>query len=209
MLSTYLLALILSLFNQFDSQASKIYIAKIDWHVGIILKVDENLIKNISAAQYFKDFNYVDIGWGDADFYQSPDNFDLYLASKAILFPTTSVIRIQGYNQSIDQIINWREYAFEVGLLKDEYENLCKFIDNSFSRDSTNNLSVTLQKNNKRVTFFSSVHKYHLFNTCNTWVADALDFAGQDINASDVVTADELYFELLKFGKLVKSHIKN
>ncbi len=206
---TILLALFLSFQYQFDTQDKKVYIAKIDWHVGIILKLDENSVKNIKALENFKDFNFVDIGWGDADFYQSNDDFDLYLASKAILLPTESVIRIHGYNQSIDQIIDWRDYAIEVRLQNDQYEKLCKFIDNSFSRDSANNLLITSERNNKRVTFFSSIHKYHLFRTCNTWVAEALYFADQNIDPSNIITSEELFYELVKIGIPLKSEIKN
>jgi hypothetical protein len=93
--SYLLISLIFSLFQ--EKTTKSLYIAKNDWHVGIIFKIDEHLISDIDAVSNFKYYDYVDIGWGDADFYQSSEDFDLFLASKAILFPTPSVIRVQGY----------------------------------------------------------------------------------------------------------------
>ena len=92
--------ILFSLFNNIQSQefSNKIYIAKSSWHVGIILKVDADLLLQIDALKDFGNFGFVDIGWGDAEFYQSPSEFDLYLAAKAILFPTPSVVRVQGYD---------------------------------------------------------------------------------------------------------------
>jgi hypothetical protein len=54
------------------------------------------------------------------------------------------------------------------------------------------------------VKFFSSVHKYHIFNTCNTWVGEALEFSGFEINSSKIITAEHLYGDLLSIGEVIK-----
>lgn len=201
--SYLLISIIFSVFQ--EKNVNTIYIAKNDWHVGIILKVDQQLISKINAVNDFKFYQHVDIGWGDAEFYQSSDDFDLFLATKAILYPTPSVIRIQGYSVPIDQIFKYRDYAFELALDDLQYKKLCAFITESFKRDSVNALICTLQKYNGVVKFFSSIHKYHLFNTCNTWVGEALEFSGFEINSSNITTAEHLYEELLSVGKLIKA----
>ncbi|MDX1699331.1 MAG: DUF2459 domain-containing protein [Melioribacteraceae bacterium] len=190
--------------SQEDPQKYKIYIAKIDWHVGILLKIDENSIQRISALKEFDNYQFVDIGWGDAEFYQGPADFDLYLASKAILFPTPSVVRIQGYNRSVLSIADWRDYIFEINLCLDRFEKLCSFIDDSFQRDSDSNLILTSERYQGNVRFYSSRHKYHLLNTCNTWVAEALSKSGLDVDPGSVITADHLFEELLSVGILIK-----
>ncbi len=197
--------LLSAIFSFFQAKSSNtIYIAKNDWHVGIILKVDDLLISRVDDIDNFKYYDYVDIGWGDADFYQSSEDFDLFLASKAILFPTPSVIRIQGYSAAVHQIFNYRDYAFELELNDLQYQKLCTFINESFERDSANTLIETSQKYNGVVKFYSSIHKYHLFNTCNTWIGEALEFSGLDINSSNITTAEHLYEELLSIGKVIK-----
>ena len=203
----YYLAIIISLCSFLQSNNEKdytIYIAKIEWHVGIILKVDNAALDNVSAIKDFSDYKYVDIGWGDAEFYQSGEDFDLFLASKAILFPTNSVIRIQGYDYGIEQIMNWRDYVFKIELSNEQFDLLCRFIDSSLLRNNQNKLNIESEKLNGRIRYYSSNLKYHLFNTCNTWVAEALENADSGIESSNIITAEELFEELIKFAHLVK-----
>jgi uncharacterized protein (TIGR02117 family) len=199
----YFLINLFFLFPQ-EAKPNVIYIAKNDWHVGIIFKIDEHLISNIDAVSNFKYYDYVDIGWGDADFYQSSEDFDLFLASKAILFPTSSVIRVQGYTLPVVQIFKYRDYVFKLELNELQYQKLCEFIVKSFEVDSANAIIVTSKKYNGVVKFFSSIHKYHVFNTCNTWVGEALEFSGFEINSSKIITAEHLYDDLLSIGKVIK-----
>jgi len=200
----YLLINIFLNFSPVENNKHSIFIAKNSWHVGIILEIDEYLLSQMDVIKQFDKFNYADIGWGDAEFYQSPSDFDLYLAAKAILLPTSSVLRIQGYNRSINDIINWRDYTFEIKLDSAQYKKLCKFISDSFKRDSTNLLISTSEKYNGVVRYYSSIHNYHMFYTCNTWVAEALEYAGTEVISSNVITAEELFTELLKFGIIRK-----
>jgi len=201
-LSYLIISLFFFLFQ--EKNTKPLYIAKNDWHVGIILKIDEPLINNIDAVSNFKYYDYVDIGWGDADFYQSSEDFDLFLASKAILFPTSSVIRVQGYALPIVQIFKYRDYVFELELNDIQHQKLCEFITKSFELDSTNSLIITSQKYNGVVKFFSSVHKYHLFNTYNTWVGEALEFSVFEKKKKKIITAEHLYDDLLRIGKVIK-----
>ena len=180
-----------------------VYIAKNDWHVGIILEVDENLISKLNAIRQFESFRYVDVGWGDEEFYQSPGDFDLFLAAKAVLLPTPSVVRIHGYDRTLEQIINWRDYTFRIELTNIQYDKLCSFINDSFKRDSNDRLIMTSEKHVGKVRFFSSKYNYHIAYTCNTWVAEALEFSGLDVQASNVVTAENLMGELAKCGILL------
>ena len=130
------LLLITLFYFQLAHAQNKIYISKIDWHVGIILEVNESSLAQIESLAEFDKFNYVDIGWGDADFYQSSERFNLYLASKAILLPTQSVVRIQGYNNEIEDIIKYRDYAFEIVLDSLQFNSLSQFINSSTSISS-------------------------------------------------------------------------
>jgi Protein of unknown function (DUF2459) len=200
----YLLIHIVLSFPQIENNERSIFIAKNSWHVGIILEIDDYLISKIDAIEHFEKYNYVDIGWGDAEFYQSPSDFDLLLAAKAILLPTSSVIRIEGYNNSLNEIINWRDYVFEIKLDSAQYNKLCEFLSNSFNRDSTNQLLQTSEKYNGIIKYYSSMHKYYLAYTCNTWVAESLEYADTEVISSNVITAEELFKELTKIGILCK-----
>ena len=188
---------------------NKIYISKIDWHVGIILEVNESSLSQIESLVEFDKFNYVDIGWGDADFYQSSEELDLYLATKAILIPTPSVVRIQGYKNELESIIKYREYTFEIVLDNLQFSSLSQFINSSFQKDSLNQNIISLERYSGVIKYYHSTHKYYFANTCNTWVAEALEHSGYKINSSNVITAEELFRELAATAKLLKTNKTN
>jgi len=54
------------------------------------------------------------------------------------------------------------------------------------------------------VYFFKANGNYHLFNTCNTWLANGLKQAGSDIE-DDIVLTEQLFNEAAKIGKVLKA----
>lgn len=202
MIQINLLLIVLFYISHAHAQ-NNIFISKSDWHVGIILEVFELSKKEISCLAEFKDYKFVDIGWGDADFYQSSEDFDVYLATKAILLPTSSVVRIQGYNNEIKDIIKYRDYTFEITLDSTQYNLLCDFIESSFKKDESNQNIISMEKYSGVIKYYHSTHKYYFANTCNTWVAEALEYSGYEINSSNVITAEELFKELVVTAKLL------
>jgi len=199
-------ALYTYLYSSSDSSLKlhNVYLIKSQWHTGLIFKVDEISLKNIEALKLFKNMKYVDIGWGDKDFYQSPKDFDLYLAFKALFIPTESVIRIEGYNYEIEDIVSYSDFCIKFQLKEKNLTRLLKFIDSSFSRNSQNKLIVSMKKVGGRIIFFKSKYSYHIFETCNKWVAKGLAEAGYDVSPTWIITAENLFEEVKKYGKLIK-----
>jgi uncharacterized protein (TIGR02117 family) len=180
------------------------YIINNNLHTGIVIPVNEEMSKKITALKYFHRFSYIDIGWGEEKFYQDPkDNF--CMGARAVLLPNTSVIRIEGYNSFTDDIIGWSDYAVMMSLTKDQYFKLISFIEKSFTRNEGNELIITKQKHSGSIIFFKSVYKYHLFNTCNTWIAEVLKASGLDVSPFFVITAGQLYNEIKDKGKILKA----
>lgn len=181
-----------------------IYLIKSRWHTGLIFKIDDLSLKNIEALRLFRNMKYVDIGWGDKDFYQSPKDFDFYLAFKALFLPTESVVRIEGYNYEIDDIISYSDICIRFELEVNNLGKLLKFIDSSFSRSSQNKLIVTLKKAGGNIIFFKSKYSYHIFETCNKWVAKGLAEAGYEVSPTWIITAENLFEEVKKYGKIIR-----
>jgi hypothetical protein len=187
-----------------SSKIDTVYLIKSRWHTGIIMSVNDISLKNIRALNLFKDRKYVDIGWGDADFYQSPKDFDVYLAFKALFIPTESVVRIEGYDCDIKNIIEWSDFCIEFELHDRGFIGLCKFIDSSLSKTGTGRLIVTSTRDNNRIIFFKSDLKYYIFETCNKWVAEAFESAGFRVSPKWIITAENLFNEIKKFGTVLK-----
>jgi hypothetical protein len=189
--------------NFYGSDSVKIYIIKDEWHTAFLFEMNDSLINQIPALEDFKNFNFVDIGWGDEEFFQNPSD-DIYLAAKAILYPTPSVTRIAGIISKFESILRWVDYCVELNVSKVQFVKLCQFINESFEKDENKNLIITSKRPSGAVIFFKSKLEYHLFNTCNTWIGEGLVFIGFDIDTGGLITAEQLLDELIEVGKVLK-----
>lgn len=185
-----------------DSSSFTIYLVKQRWHTGIVFqrsKVDTNLWKEIND---FKDAEWIDVGWGDKEFYQYP-GFDPGLAVKALFYPTPSTLRVAGIYISIEKYAQISDAAVKINLTKEQFDSLSGLISNSYSKNE-NNEPVILNKR-EISTFYEAEGNYHLFNTCNTWVAEKLKKIGFDIS-DDIILVEQLLNEVQEFGIVVKGY---
>jgi len=186
-----------------DSGQYTIYIINYSFHTGIVIPVNEESINSVAALDYFKKFSFADIGWGEEKFYQNPDE-SFCMGARAVLLPNNSVLRIEGYNSSGDFIL-WSNYVVQLNLTKEQYIKLLKYINESFLKTGSNNTVIASENNSGSVIFFRSVYKYHLFNTCNTWIAEALKISGLDVSSFLTITAGQLYDQIKDKGRVIKA----
>ncbi|MHB8929777.1 MAG: DUF2459 domain-containing protein [Melioribacteraceae bacterium] len=188
-----------------ERDSINIYLVKVNWHTGLMIPVNDFTKKILPVLSYFDGFKYVDIGWGDAEFYQSP-GFNICLAVNAILVPTPTVIRIDGYKFPIERVIEWREFAIQFVLTKERFLRMADFINQSFKYDDYKKVIISLRDKEKPIIFFKSDHYYFFMRTCNTWAAEAIQSTGVEIDTFGLVTAGQLYSKLSRFGKILKKY---
>ena len=164
-----------------SAQTSSIYVASHGWHAGII--VDARLVKATMTdlKKEFGNARFIEFGWGDKDFYQAK-HFSIGITIKALLYPTASVLHVVGipidpekyfYSSQIEAVP-----VTSAGLAK-----MLNFINRAFMRDKRGDI-MQLGKG-----FYRAFGKYHAFNTCNTWIIEALNQAGLPRRAMPTLTA--------------------
>ncbi len=173
------------------------------YHTGILLELDAETRGKLDLARYFIRYRNIDIGWGEEVFYQDP-SFTLSKGARAVLCPSRSVIRAEGFNQDIDDVVGTSDRAMRFRITDDQYDRLCAFINASLTRNVKGEAVVVSSHDSGAVLFFKSPHTYCLFNTCNTWIAKALKRAGIEISPACVVTASTLFSRLKKKGDSLK-----
>lgn len=180
-----------------------IYVVNNNLHTGILIPVISESAQTITALKNFSEYKYTDFGWGEENVYQSPvDTF--CMDAKAILLVNSSVVRVEGHNESIESIVRWSDFTVKFSLTVEQFQLLCKFINDSFFQTSGSEPVISSEKSSGRIIFFRSVHNYHLFNTCNTWVANALEFSGLEVSGSVIITASGLYKAIKDHGTVLK-----
>ena len=183
-----------------DLKTYSIFIVKYRWHSGIIINRSEAIAYFPFLENNFTNNKFIEIGWGDKDFYMAKDE-TFWLAIKAVLIPTSSVIHVHGFNENPEQHYSKNE-IIELQLEELEYKSLIKSIQSSFATNSNKNEikeSIGLVTNSY---FFLSNEKYHIFNTCNVWVAKRLNEAGIQVSPFRSITSNSLMKQLKRNSNL-------
>jgi hypothetical protein len=154
-------------------------------------------------VKYFHAAELIDIGWGDEAFYQHPD-FDWDLAYQALFYPTPSTLRVEGIFISMLEYFNLSEIVVELKINNEQLKILQGYISDTIWRDGKNQHKVLSTQYLKRVYFLKANGEYHLFNTCNTWLANGLEQAGFDLE-DNIILTEQLFNEAAKFGDVIKS----
>lgn len=185
------------------AQTQKIYIAKSYWHTGLIVEINEISLKALPVLNNFSDSEFVDIGMGERDFYMSPSR-DIIPAARAILIPTNAAIRIADVPGDTAFLRRTSDYLISMELDSISFKNLLSYVNESISKNDDNEVSIIEERAGGSIVFYNSPLSYHLFNTCNTWLARALQKSGIDIKPSDVVTSKDLFYRLLDKSLILK-----
>lgn len=159
-----------------SSDNKRIYIVKHTWHTGIIFSRSEANLYLSALADEFLNTYYLEVGWGDLDFYTA-DKGNVFLALKAAFWPTKSALCVVGFNKH-PFLVFGKDRVVEVIISNNGFINLIRYINSSFTLegDSLNIKLDTVIYGPSR--FYLSQEKYHIFKTCNVWTAKALRKTG-------------------------------
>ena len=187
-----------------ESEPGKtIYLVSHGWHAGIVLQRDKIPDSIWPAPVDFPDVQYLEVGWGDMDYYQTPDPH-MGLILKAALLPTASVLHIVGFNGPVQAYFPYSE-IIRIELSSAGFEHLIRTIAESFARDEAGNATSLVPGLYGNSRFYLSSECYHLFNTCNVWTARALRATGLAIIPVRAITVENLMSQAHKFGTVIQS----
>ena len=189
------------------ASAKTIYLVSHGWHVGIVVKRGDISNTGWPNHKNFADAEYLEIGWGDKDFYQTPSP-QFAIALKAILLPTPSVLHIVAFNNSVTSYFPHSKIIM-IRLSDAGFQGLIGYIAASFDKDLSGNTIPSGEGLYGLSQFYLSRDTYHLFRTCNVWTARALDAAGCPVTPFLAITADNLMLQAQSFGRILKDRPSN
>ncbi len=132
------------------------------------------------AAEWCPTEDWVEVGWGDRDFYLRVPEWDdltLSIAAKAVLWPSATAMRVIYRSEPAT---DWGEPR-DLVITKDAYRALVAFVRRGFRVADDGTLAPIVgfgyESMRGRDEFYDGSGRYHLFYTCNTWVIGALSAA--------------------------------
>jgi len=160
------------------------------WHSGLVLRVTDIPRGLLPEAADFPGSDHLEFGWGDGDYYQADDPGP-WLTLKAACWPTSSVLHVVGFSGSVNrQFAGYESVRLE--LTRERFLGLAVFVDQGFDRQGKAKAGPLRPGYGLNSRFYPARGTFHLFNTCNGWIAQALAAAGYPMGAPDPVTADAL-----------------
>ena len=187
-----------------DDSLHTIYLIKQRWHTAVVFQKKDIDSTILPEVKYLSDAELIDVGWGDAAFYQHPD-FDWDLAYQALFYPTPSTLRIEGIFISHQQYFDISEIVVELKIESVQLKTLLKYISDTIWKDKNGKDTVLSTQYLNRVYFLKANGEYHLFNTCNTWLARGLKQSGFNFK-DDIILTEQLFNEAAKIGKVLKAN---
>jgi uncharacterized protein (TIGR02117 family) len=188
-----------------DVPALTIHVVSHGWHTGLVIRRSDIPGGLWPESADFPDAQYLEVGWGDRDFYQAP-GIDLWLAIKAALWPTPSVLHVVGFSGSIVEYFA-RSDIVELRLSPRSLKRLITLIHDSHERRDSGRAAAIgpgLYGNSR---FYPSRERFHLFNTCNLWTSRALQAAGFPVGGLGSLTASGVLRQARELGESLRSAI--
>lgn len=177
-----------------DDEIYEVWVVQEFWHTGIIFPTEDVDPGHWPEIENYQDRNFVDVGWGDEKFYQATGNL-FFLAARAILWPTQSVLQIFAFNTPVRSAYGGESRVLRIPLNSNQFAALSSLVSESYIRDEEGNIQPSTVYGESDH-FFLATGKYYLFKTCNTWVAIAFRHAGLDVRSFCVLNANQLFRQL-------------
>ncbi|MBS9525460.1 DUF2459 domain-containing protein [Litoribacter ruber] len=178
-----------------------IYVSSISWHTGLVIP-GEVLPDSIwREGHEYGEAEYLEIGWGDADFYPS-EGFNLWYAFKAVFWPTRSVLHIKPIARNPENHY-YNTNVVKIELNKEQMETLVQFLVRELNLDESGQIIPSTQGLYSDSHFYEGSSRYYFPNNSNVWVARAIRHAGFPLRPLWLQTTGMVLNKVEDFGTLV------
>jgi uncharacterized protein (TIGR02117 family) len=178
-----------------------IYIVGHEWHTGLVVKYDDIEPRLWPEKDDFPEALYLEVGWGDRDFYQTP-RAGLGILLQAALKSPASVLFVIGLPTAVPHYFPYAD-ILEIPLSRRGLEALVRFIHVTYKRDaSSRTIPLGPGHNHRHSMFYLAEGDYSLFNTCNSWISKALQAAGLPIKTA--LRAGGVMGQAKRYGRMIQ-----
>jgi len=183
-----------------ESGCKTVFIVHGGWHAAIVLNAGDISPAVVPEIADFPQVRFVEFSWGDKDYFPDP-HAGPFTALKAAFWSSGSVLHLVGFTEEIAKFYSGAQ-IIELQFAATAYGELLSYLSETFARPEPRVRASSHAGLYPYSRFYPATRRFALWNTCNTWVAEALAAGGFPISPSFVITAGQLSEQI---GK-VKSH---
>jgi uncharacterized protein (TIGR02117 family) len=184
-----------------QEESKYIYVERHDWHTGLVVKYDDIDSHLWPEKDDFPEALYLEVGWGDRDFYQAARP-GLGILLQAALKSPASVLFVIGLPTAVTRYFPHAD-ILEIPLSQRGLNELVSFIHATYKRDTAGQtIRLGLGHNHQHSMFYLAEGDYSLFNTCNSWISRALQAAGLPIKTA--LLARGVMRQAQRYGRMIQ-----
>lgn len=188
------LCLLLCLPAAARAQPVTVYVRSNGWHTEIVLPRAALPDGALPEAVDFPGATWLSIGWGEAGYFPAREP-TVWQTVEAALWPTPALLLVTGIaGEPRDRFR--AEDMVRLGVAPAGFRQLVAHVDASFVRDGGQRAWAHLAGRHAFSLFYRATGSFHLFNTCNTWTAEALAAAGLPVRSFGTLTANDVMMQL-------------
>lgn len=176
------------------ASCATVYVVNHGWHAGIVVPSEDFAPRAFFRETRFADRRWLEFGWGDAEFYQTPDA-GLALAFRALFASTGTVMHVVGIDGPPPAAYPRRE-VLALELPPAGYRAVLGHIKASFAAGADGRPILSKDGRDGRSAFYRALGKYHIRRTCNTWLAEALVKGGLPLDPEEAARIEDLLPQL-------------
>ena len=174
-----------------NTKTRTIYYVQHDWHSGLAWS-QQGL--EAFGVESWQDAPYIEVGWGDRQFYFAGDKSILSIL-RAAFIPSPSVIHVVSLAESPEKFFQFP--VIKIELSEAGFQNLFAYVKATFQQNEKGDRLPAIGKGQYGVSnFYAAVPKYFSAFNCNTWAAEALRTAGISVCPNRAVLAKNLSDQL-------------
>ena len=159
-----------------EPPAASIFVVTHHWHTGIVVRTADVPPGRWPDAEAFAGAEFVEVGWGDRDFWMAPRE-TIGLALKAALLSEASVLRVLWFDGPVERSLPASDVV-ELSVSRAGLAALVDFVAESYARTPAGRPIDLGPGPLPGSRFYLATGRYHLLNTSNRWTAQALIRAG-------------------------------
>jgi uncharacterized protein (TIGR02117 family) len=177
-----------------------VYLVGHGWHVGLALPLADVPAAAWPESLMFRGFRFVEVGWGDGDFYPAARG-TVGQALAAAFRSRSSVLHVAAFDPPVAEFFPAAPIV-EIPLSPGGLEALTRFVHGAFARTAGGEPIAVAPSVYGHGRFYRATGHYHLLRNSNTWAAEALRAAGCPIEPRRAITAGSVLDAARGFGRV-------
>jgi uncharacterized protein (TIGR02117 family) len=176
-----------------------VWIVRHGWHTRVAVRradVDTSIWPEIHDVG---EVAYVEVGWGDRDFYPEP-NPSIWDAIDPVIRPTPAALHVGGFDRPPNEFLPDTPVV-RVSVPVAGFDRLTRFIHEHYALDGGGQPVRIRPGYYEWSWFYLASGRYHILNNSNNWTIRALQAAGAPVNPVIAFTAGIVVAQAARVGE--------